>query len=389
VGAQPIKRVAVVTGSRADFGLLVPVVNAIEADRRLSLRLVAAGAHFMGPARTIRDVEALFRIAARVPMQRPGGRTRLGDARATARGVDGFARAYARVKPDWVVVLGDRIEAFAAAAAAAVGGIGVAHIHGGDRAEGIADESMRHAISKLAHMHLAATKESGARLVRMGERSAHVHVVGSPAVDGLARVRAMTDAEVAGLVGPRAWRHPALVMLLHPSGSDDADDPRLVEALFRNASAMGGGRVLAFAPNMDPGRDAIERLRRRYVRTDGWAPVEHLPRERWVGLLKWMSRRRAPLLGNSSAGLIEAAALGVVTINVGPRQAGRERDANVIDVPRADVGFGRAAARAERLARGLRASGRFGDGKAGERIARLLAAVDPKDPAVLRKRNAY
>ena len=142
-------------------------MHAVQRTKRLKLQVVAAGPTFLPPARTIREVEAEFKLAARVPMQSASGgpalragSSRLADALATARGIDGFARAYARLKPDWVVVLGDRIEAFAAASAASIAGIAVCHIHGGDRAEGIADEAMRHAITKLSHLHCAATKLS-------------------------------------------------------------------------------------------------------------------------------------------------------------------------------------------------------------------------------------
>src|SRR5205814_7191599 len=116
---------------------------------------------------------------------------------ATGRGIAGFARVFEEIRPDWVVVLGDRIEAFAAASAASIGGWALAHIHGGDRAEGIADEAMRHAITKLAHLHLAATPQSGERIARMGERPAHVHVVGSPALDELGSIPALPEARYA------------------------------------------------------------------------------------------------------------------------------------------------------------------------------------------------
>ncbi|MBY0260816.1 MAG: UDP-N-acetylglucosamine 2-epimerase, partial [Phycisphaerales bacterium] len=138
-------RVAVVTGTRAEFGLLRPVMDAIKARKDLQLLVVAGGAHLLAPARTIREVESAYTVAATVPMQRPGQTGRAADAAALGRGVSGFAKAFADLKPDWVVVLGDRIEALAAGSAASVAGIAVCHIHGGDRAEGIADEAMRHA----------------------------------------------------------------------------------------------------------------------------------------------------------------------------------------------------------------------------------------------------
>jgi len=152
------RRVMVVTGSRAEFGLLEPVMHAVRGHAALDLVVVVAGSHLVAPGLTWRDVEAAgFAIVARVPMQAEGVSGRLADAAAVGRGVSGLARVYETERPEWVVVLGDRIEAFAAAAAASIAGIAVAHLHGGDRAEGIADEALRHAITKLAHLHLAAT----------------------------------------------------------------------------------------------------------------------------------------------------------------------------------------------------------------------------------------
>ncbi len=382
-GSQRVRTVAVVTGTRAEFGLLRPVMRAVDRSVRLRLRVVVAGAHLLGPARTEREVEAEFAVAARVPMQRasPGGAvTRAADAAALGRGVEGFARVFARLRPDWVVVLGDRVEAFAAASAASVGGVAVAHVHGGDRAEGIADEAMRHAITKLSHLHCAATEQSAERIRRMGERPEHVRVTGSPGVDGLRDVAPMDDAAAAEMGEPR------VVALLHPSGLGAAGERAAAAAVARVAAAYP---TLWLAPNHDPGREAIEAV--RTGRGAAWETTDHLSRERFVALLKRLRARRGVLVGNSSAGLIEAAALGVRAVNIGPRQDGRERDANVIDVPLARLGELGAAVRRAVMMEMARPSARFGDGRAGERIARLLAGreIDPRSAALLRKRNAY
>ncbi|MBT8486063.1 MAG: UDP-N-acetylglucosamine 2-epimerase, partial [Phycisphaerae bacterium] len=148
-----MKRIAVVTGSRADFGLLRPVIAAIAAEPELELRLVVTGTHLLPPSFTHETVSAQFDVATRIPMQVAGEVGRDADAAALGRGVSQLAQEFAESHPDVVLVLGDRIEAFAAAAAAAVGGRHVGHIHGGDRAEGVADDAMRHAITKLAHLH--------------------------------------------------------------------------------------------------------------------------------------------------------------------------------------------------------------------------------------------
>lgn len=376
------QRIAVVTGSRAEFGLLAPVMRAIEAHAGLELRVIVAGAHLLAPARTGREVAAAFRVDAEVEMQMDGQSGRAADALALGRGVAGFARALVEIDPDWTVVLGDRIEPMAAACAASVGGFPLAHLHGGDRAEGVADEAMRHAISKLAHLHFPATEQSRERLVRMGEDPQRVHVVGSPAMDGLADVAMMNDAEAAELGDPDT------VFLMHPVGAS-------AETEFANAScaleALRGRRVLALAPNHDPGREGIVRA----IEESGVRIEAHLARERFVGLLKRLSERGGLLVGNSSAGLIEAAALRVPAVNIGRRQNGRERGTNVVDVESgASIDGVRGALESALKIDRTGITHPFGDGRTGERVANILAKLDKAREAdaraeILRKRCTH
>jgi UDP-hydrolysing UDP-N-acetyl-D-glucosamine 2-epimerase len=382
------RRVLVVTGSRAEFGLLRPVMNAVKRHKRLRLSVAVAGEHLLRPALTWREVAAEFRIDAKVPMQRAGDRGRLDHAAACGRGVAGFAAAYRRLKPDWVVVLGDRIEAFSAAAAASVGGIAVCHIHGGDRAEGVADEAMRHAIMKLAHVHCPATEQSAARIRKMGEWAEHVFLTGSPAIDGLKAIKPMSDREAA------KYGDPSCVVLLHPSGLDEQSEGRLASGVMMAVAVEWSERsqgVLCLAPNHDPGREVIAHEIGECGLMLGWSAAEHLPRSKWLALLKRLAQRGGFVIGNSSAGLIECAAVRVPVVNVGPRQAGRERAGNVVDV--SDIGDGMVDAICKAIARIPRlrppAMHPFGNGRAGERIAGVLAKVNPRDPGILRKRNRF
>lgn len=372
------RRVCIVTGSRAEWGLLRTVADAVVNDPAMSLQLVVCGSHLLPPAETWREVGP-WPIAAKVAMQEAGSTGRIADAVALGRGVSGFAEVFRSLAPDWVVVLGDRIEAFAAASAASVGGWGVAHIHGGDRAEGIADEAMRHAITKLAHLHLAATSQSAERIRKMGEQDDRVHVTGSPAVDGLAEIPVMDDAAHASLGGPE------VVVLLHPAGLVGGRDGEWARCI---SSAVHDQRVLWLSPNHDAGRDEIVSVMKDAA-AQGVRTMDHLPRERFVGLLKRLARDGGVLVGNSSAGLIEAAVLRCPAVDVGPRQGGRERPNNVVHIddatPQAVVG---ACAGARALERRIIAHP-YGEPGVGGRIASLLKAIDPAAPGFLRKRNAY
>ncbi len=374
------RRVAVVTGSRAEFGLLRPVMAVIAQHPELELLVIAAGSHLIAPALTFRDVKAVFEVADSIPMQVAGRTGRAEDADALGRGIARFTRSFVAHAPDWVVVLGDRIEAFAAAASASVGGWAVAHLHGGDRAEGIADEAMRHAITKLAHLHLPATAQSAERIVRMGERPEAVIVIGSPAIDDLGAIPPLDDAAFAEL------GRPDTVVLFHPVGRSDEMEEAAISQIL---AACRGRRVLVLAPNHDAGRNGIYRALTAWHKQEGGRFVEHLPRPRFVGLLKRVAAGGGVMVGNSSAGLIEAAALKLATVDVGQRQAGRERPGNVTHSRNESVesvAAAIAAANAMDLSALLHP---YGPGDAGRRAAQALATTDPRDPKLLRKRSAY
>ena len=283
------RTVAVVTGSRADFGLLRPVMRAVGEHPALDLKVVVTGTHLLRPQRTLDEVTAEFDVEAVIPMQRDWSTGRMADAAALGRGVSGFTAWLGNraggAGVDTVVVLGDRIEAFAAASAAAVGGVRVAHLHGGDRATGIADEGLRHAITKLAHIHLPATERSAQRIRDMGEDPDRVHVIGSPAIDGLQEIPALDEPAYEAL------GRPEIVFLMHPTGAEAAQEQAGAECVL--ALCRGAGRVLAMHPNHDPGREGIVA-----AISHSSAPArEHLPRRDFIGLL----RRVRAIVGNSSA----------------------------------------------------------------------------------------
>jgi UDP-hydrolysing UDP-N-acetyl-D-glucosamine 2-epimerase len=377
-----LRRVAIVTGSRAEFGLLRTVMHGVAQEDGLLLMVIAAGSHLISPALTFYDVKRDFAIADTVPMQIAGREGRAEDVDSVSRGISRFNRAFAKLSPDWVVVLGDRIEAFAAASAASIGGLAVCHIHGGDRAEGVADEAMRHAITKLAHLHFAATEQSRDRIIRMGEDPSRVHNVGSPAVDELAGIQPLGDPEYQELGSPRA------VVLLHPIGRHDEAEEWAATTLLEGVKRAGLlDKTIALHPNHDPGRRGVLRGLEAGLSKDRLHT--HLQRVRFVGLLKRVANEGGVMIGNSSAGLIEAAAIGLPVVDVGDRQSGRERASNAVHAVDGDA---EAIATAIMKARAIDRSTithPYGDGTTGRRCAKLLAQVDPRAAGFLRKHNAY
>lgn len=356
------RTIAVVTGTRAEFGLLQPVMRAIEATDGLALQTIVTGTHLT--RNTWCDIDdAGFVISARVPMQHGEDVGRAADVAALGYGITGIGAMLEHLAPDVVIVLGDRIEAFAAATAASVGGFHVAHIHGGDRAEGVADESLRHAISKMAHVHFAATEQSRERLIRMGESDRFVFNVGSPAADGLTDVSVADDS-------------PELIVIQHPIGEEDSKEKQWMQDTLR---AADGCSRLVLAPNDDPGSHGI----REAIIDEHVMPVEHLPRDRFLELLCGAKA----IVGNSSAGLIEAAILRKPCLNIGPRQAGREKPGNVIDC---DYGQSNVATAIEKvMTLDLNEMHHpYGDGQSSDRIAETLAKIDLKS-VLIRKQNTY
>jgi len=404
------RRIAVITGTRAEYGLLVSPMQAIAADSRLELQLVVTGMHLL-PAfgRTINQIRADgWRIAARIPMQR--GDDRPGDqAEGLARGVAGLARYFERARSDVVVVLGDRIEAMAGALAAVTTGRVLAHVHGGDVAPGDFDDSLRHAITKLAHVHFAATRGAARRIRRLGEDPRRIHVVGAV---GLDRLRAILAQRACRRCYPRrpptpqqqahcarCPRHgplppnpvsvprPYALVVYHAWGRPAAVEARTVDTLLKTVAAAGLGRVILY-PNTDRGNRGVVAALERHARRSPRGAVQvvrSLPRDEYLQALC----DAAVLVGNSSSGVIEAPLAGTPSISVGPRQAGREPGGpSVIECGESAAAIRAALGRALRLPRRPGRRSVYGDGRAGERIARVLAEL-PLSAETARKVIAY
>ena len=353
------RTVAVFTGSRAEYGLLRPVLDALDALNETDLRLIVGGAHLVGDPPTSAEIQAERTVHAVVEMQGEQARTRLADAQAVARGIRGISESLAIMKPDFLLILGDRIEVLAAATAASLLGIRIAHVHGGDVASGVCDESTRHAVTKMSHLHFPATPKSGARIRSMGESPEGVFVVGSPAIDGIDHIPPMGDREWDEIGQPR------FVVLHHPVGDSDDVESQRMHQIISGVSRFG--RTLLLSPNLDPGSDGI----RNAIRESNLFSLAHLERRDFIGLLK----RIDVLVGNSSAGLIECAALGRPAVDIGDRQAGRERPDTAIHL---DSLTGPGLQGALEQALDLLPGGvdsRFGDGDSGQVIAHTLATI--------------
>jgi GDP/UDP-N,N'-diacetylbacillosamine 2-epimerase (hydrolysing) len=322
------KKICFVTGSRAEYGLMRGVLAAIDKHPELCLQIMATGMH-LDPVhgsslQTISDEG--WTVDRTIPWATSTDRDRVTTAICTGNATAALAQAYAELKTDVVLVVGDRVEAFAAASAAHLSGLPVAHVHGGDRAAGQVDDSLRHAISKLAHVHFPATKKSAERLRKLGEDAWRIHRAGSPGIDNIRADTAGAD-EIHQLFGPLARRRFAL-LVLHPADSDPHLESQRAKMIFKAVASIPYDRIVIVYPNNDPGSAGIIRIwdlledERIILRRD-------VPRPAFLGLM----RDAAVLVGNSSSGIIEAASFGTPVLDIGPRQLGRERGPNVTDVP--------------------------------------------------------
>lgn len=379
-----IRRIAVVTGTRAEYGMLTPVLRAIQRHPALDLQLIVTGLHLLRDfGYTVAEIERdSFPIAARVEMPLENDRPSV-VARSVGAGVMGMAEALDQINPTILLLLGDRTEPLAAAIAATYLTLPIAHLHGGEVTGGAVDDNVRNAISKLAHLHLVATVLSAKRLRQMNEAEDRIHVVGSPSIDAIMAMAFPPREELAQrlrLSRTARW----IVVIQHPETLGTQDGGAQIRAVLDAVTNLDG-EIIVIYPNADPGSAAIiqgiEEYEQRSPRVRSFKSLPYLD---YLALL----RHAALLVGNTSSGLREAPSFGLPFVNVGIRQAGRERGENVLDAAgdRSSIACAITRAMTNRTFRERARSGcnPYGNGKSAERIAVLLAEV-PLDSRLLRK----
>lgn len=368
-------RLAVLTSGRQDWGILRSTCRLLRSDPAFDLRLWVGGMHASARfgARPEEIAADGYRIRE-LSWLREEGETLAEEQAAGA--LRETARALREERPEALLLVGDRLETAAAALAGTLAGVPLVHLHGGEESEGAFDNQLRHATTKLSHLHLVSHPAHARRVLRMGEPASTVRVVGAPGLDNLHREDLPSRAELEARLG-LPLTPPLLLVTLHPStlgGDARAEGDALVAAL----DAVDATCVISL-PNADPGQEALRRLLERAGARPRRTAVPALGERAYWGLLKLADA----MAGNSSSGLIEAPAVGLPVVNVGDRQKGRLRGANVIDVS------SEPAAIAEGLRRALdpafRAQVRkepspYGDGRSAPRIVDILRSWRPPVP---------
>ena len=323
------RKICVVTGTRAEYGLLYWLMKEIQADEELVLQLVVTGMHLSPEfGLTYKVIEADgFTIDAKVEMLLSSD-TPVGVAKSIGLGVIGFAESLDRLKPDIMVLLGDRFEILAAAQAALIARIPVAHLSGGEKTEGAIDESIRHAITKLSHVHFVAAEEYRQRVIQMGEKPERVLNFGDPGVDNISKLSLMSQQQLEDSISFKFGKMNLLVTY-HPVTLSKKDPSESMQSLLEALDNFPDAKVIITKPNADAGGRIIAQMIDEYTSKNSKRVYScvSLGQVRYLSAMKYCDA----VIGNSSSGIVEAPAMKKATVDIGIRQQGRLKAASIIE----------------------------------------------------------
>ena len=378
------RKIAFLSVGRSDFGRYRPILRALAGNPGVHFRLLASGAHWAKEfGETWREIEANDFVVAPGLEMTLASDTPASVGKAIGLGTLALAQDFAQNTPDLLVLLGDRYEMLCGANAALGFNLPIVHIHGGAVTEGAIDELVRHALTKMSHIHLVSTDVYAARVRQMGEEAWRVHTVGAPGLDELAAAAKHSRADLArtfGLAPDKPW----LLVNFHPVTIQPRETQAQIESLLDALAHFALPTVITY-PNADVGSGTvIAAIEAFAARNPGWARiVRHAGLETYASLMAAV----AAMVGNSSSGLVEAPAFMLPAVNIGIRQEGKIKAANVIDCDHEKTAIVASIDRAlsDRFRRDLRGLvNPYGDGKSGPRIAGILKSVSI-DQRLLRK----
>jgi UDP-hydrolysing UDP-N-acetyl-D-glucosamine 2-epimerase len=322
------KKICVVTGSRSEFGLLTPLLSSLRSDSDFDLQILVTGMHLSPEfGNTYQEILAWgFSINETVDMLLSSD-TDTAIVKSMGVGMIGFADAFDRLKPDWVIILGDRFEAFAAATAAYMKKIPIAHLHGGEITAGATDEALRHSITKMSALHFTSTEEYRKRVLQLGEDDERVFNVGAIGLDNIQNLNLLGKEDLERVLNI-SLDVEILLVTFHPVTLDNLSSKQQVIELLKALNIFGRGQIVFTMPNADADSRIIKDMINQYVddQKNRAIAFENLGQVKYLSLMKYSS----VVIGNSSSGIIEAPAFGIPTINIGDRQKGRVAANSVI-----------------------------------------------------------
>lgn len=323
-----MRTICVVTGTRADYGLLQWIMGGIRRDPMLRLQIAATGTHLSAEfGMTYREIEADgFAIDRKLDILTADD-TPVGVTKAIGRGVIAFADAYAELRPDVVVLLGDRFEILAAASAALIAGLPLAHLHGGEITEGAFDDAIRHSITKMSHLHFVAADPYRQRVIQLGEAPERVFLTGGLGVDTIRKTRLLDRDALEATLDFKLGKKNLLVTF-HPVTLEKDTAPAQMAELLKALDSLVDTHLILTMPNADTGgRELIRMIEEFAVSRPHARAYTSLGQQRYLSCMAHVDG----VVGNSSSGLAEAPSLKKGTVNIGDRQRGRLKAASVID----------------------------------------------------------
>lgn len=379
-----MKKICVVTGTRAEYGLLRWVMEGIRQSRVLELQLVVTGMHLSPEfGMTVNAIEADgFKIDRRVEMLLSSD-TPVGVTKSMGLGMIGFADALAELQPDLMLVLGDRYEIFVAASAAMIARIPIAHLHGGEATEGLIDEPIRHSITKMSHLHFVAAEEYRRRVIQLGEQPDRVFNVGGLGVDNILRLKLLTREELETELDFKLLSRNLLITF-HPVTLEQNTSADQMQELLAALAELKDVGLIFTMPNADTeGRVLFQQIKDFFAKHPNARAYTSLGQLRYLSCIQHVDG----VVGNSSSGLAEVPSFKKGTINIGDRQRGRLKAVSVIDSAPERVALSRALAQlfSEEFKSQLTSlKNPYGNGGASEAIVKALETIDFGD--LLKKR---
>lgn len=372
---ESAKKICVVTGTRAEYGLLSGVMHEIVQNSVLSLQVIACAAHLSQDyGMTVNQIIADgFVVDERVEMLETGDTT-ITMAKSVARGITGFVEAFERLQPDCILVLGDRYEILAAAQTAMLMNIPIAHIHGGEVTLGAVDDSIRHAITKMANLHFVAAEPYRNRVIQMGEQPNRVFNVGAPGIDYIEKIQYLSQPALEGFLELNL-SSPLFVVTFHPVTLDVNKGQESLQNLFSTLEKFPEATIIWTGTNADAQGHLYNYLIQNWIaQTDlNIKFVQSLGSIRYLSLMKLASL----VIGNSSSGIIEAPAMGVATVNIGNRQAGRLMANSIFSADESIESIGQTIQAAMEFEDPVNSL--YGKGDSAKSIAEILAQTDLSD----------
>jgi len=370
------RRICVVTGSRAEYGLLKWVMSGVQASDSLELQLVVTGTHLSPEfGLTYQEIERDGFVIDRKLEMLLSSDTGQGVAKSMGLCLLGFADILHDLNPDLMLVLGDRYEILAATSAALVSRIPVAHLHGGEKTEGAFDDAIRHAVSKMSHLHFVAAEEYRVRVIQLGEAPEKIYLVGGLGVDSIKRTQLLGKEELEQAIDFRFGKKN-LMVTFHPETLGGRSSAEQMQALLDALALRQDISVIFSLPNADnDGRVMSQLIEAHVARFPNAKAYKSLGQQNYLSTLQFVDG----VLGNSSSGLLEAPSFNIGTINVGERQGGRLRAASVIDCEPTEAAI---SAAIEQLYSQVFISSLssvqnpYGDGGAANKIVSILESVN-------------